>query len=118
MRKMNVRSLPELGQMIDKFKLGPDEPQHFFRLFWSRVREMAVCVIRRLLTPCGFLAVAFSRWPVSQGSAQLNNERIARDLRVIDCGIPSCQIASHRNSVTSRHNNVDREQRLATLALP
>jgi FixJ family two-component response regulator len=29
MRKMNVRSLPELGQMIDKFKLGPDEPQHF-----------------------------------------------------------------------------------------
>ena len=29
MRKMKVRSLPELGRMADKLKLGPDEPQHF-----------------------------------------------------------------------------------------
>jgi FixJ family two-component response regulator len=29
MRKMRVRSLPELGRMADKLKLGPDEPQHF-----------------------------------------------------------------------------------------
>ena len=29
MRKMNVHSLPELGRMADKLKLGPDEPQHF-----------------------------------------------------------------------------------------
>jgi FixJ family two-component response regulator len=27
MRKMNVRSLPELGRMADKLKLTPDEPQ-------------------------------------------------------------------------------------------
>jgi len=40
-------------------------------------------------------AVAFSRRLVSQGSAQRNNERIACDLRAIDRGIPSCQIASH-----------------------
>src|SRR3984893_260648 len=40
-------------------------------------------------------AVAFSRRPVSQGSAQRNNECIACDLRAIDRGIPSCQIASH-----------------------
>src|SRR3954452_19329142 len=29
MRKMNARSLPELGRMADKLKLVPDEPQHF-----------------------------------------------------------------------------------------
>jgi FixJ family two-component response regulator len=29
MRKMNVHSLPELGRMADKLKLGSDEPQHF-----------------------------------------------------------------------------------------
>jgi FixJ family two-component response regulator len=29
MRKMNARSLPELGQMAAKLKLGLDEPQHF-----------------------------------------------------------------------------------------
>ena len=29
MRKMNARSLPELGRMADKLKLGSDEPQHF-----------------------------------------------------------------------------------------
>ena len=29
MRKMKVRSLPELGRMADKLELGPDEPQHF-----------------------------------------------------------------------------------------
>src|SRR5271156_2788937 len=29
MRKMKARSLPELGRMADKLKLGPDEPQHF-----------------------------------------------------------------------------------------
>ena len=28
MRKMKARSLPELGRMADKLKLGPDEPQH------------------------------------------------------------------------------------------
>jgi Response regulator len=27
MRKMNVRSLPELGRMVDKLKLVPEEPQ-------------------------------------------------------------------------------------------
>ncbi len=29
MRKMNVRSLPELGRMADKLKLARDEPQQF-----------------------------------------------------------------------------------------
>jgi FixJ family two-component response regulator len=29
MRKMKVRSLPELGRMADKLKLALDEPQHF-----------------------------------------------------------------------------------------
>jgi FixJ family two-component response regulator len=29
MRKMKARSLPELGRMADKLKLGSDEPQHF-----------------------------------------------------------------------------------------
>jgi FixJ family two-component response regulator len=29
MQKMKARSLPELGRMADKLKLGPDEPQHF-----------------------------------------------------------------------------------------
>jgi len=29
MRKMKARSLPELGRMADKLKLGPDEPQSF-----------------------------------------------------------------------------------------
>ena len=29
MRKMRARSLPELGRMADKLKLGPDETQHF-----------------------------------------------------------------------------------------
>jgi FixJ family two-component response regulator len=29
MRKMKARSLPELGRMADKLKLGPDEPQPF-----------------------------------------------------------------------------------------
>src|SRR6202167_2030786 len=29
MRKMNVRSLPELGRMADRLKWGSDEPQHF-----------------------------------------------------------------------------------------
>jgi FixJ family two-component response regulator len=29
MRKMQARSLPELGRMADKLKLVPDEPQHF-----------------------------------------------------------------------------------------
>jgi FixJ family two-component response regulator len=29
MRKMKARSLPELGRMAVKLKLGPDEPQHF-----------------------------------------------------------------------------------------
>jgi FixJ family two-component response regulator len=28
MRKMNVRSLPELGRMADRLNLGADEPQH------------------------------------------------------------------------------------------
>src|ERR1700733_9642109 len=28
MRKMKARSLPELGRMADKLKLGPDEPRH------------------------------------------------------------------------------------------
>jgi FixJ family two-component response regulator len=28
MRKMNVRSLPELGRIADRLNLGPDEPQH------------------------------------------------------------------------------------------
>jgi FixJ family two-component response regulator len=28
MRKMNVRSLPELGRMADKLKLAPEKPQH------------------------------------------------------------------------------------------
>jgi FixJ family two-component response regulator len=28
MRKMDARSLPELGRMVDKLKLAPDEPQH------------------------------------------------------------------------------------------
>jgi FixJ family two-component response regulator len=28
MRKMNARSLPELGRMADKLKLVPEEPQH------------------------------------------------------------------------------------------
>jgi FixJ family two-component response regulator len=28
MRKMNVRSLPELGRMADRLNLGSDEPQH------------------------------------------------------------------------------------------
>jgi hypothetical protein len=48
-------------------------------------------------------AVAFSRSPVNQGSAQCNNERIACDLRAMDRGIPSCQIASH---LTSRFPDV------------
>src|ERR1700692_2622155 len=29
MRKMNARSLPELGRMADKLKLVPENPQHF-----------------------------------------------------------------------------------------
>jgi FixJ family two-component response regulator len=29
MRKMKARSLPELGRMADKLKLGSDEPQRF-----------------------------------------------------------------------------------------
>jgi FixJ family two-component response regulator len=29
MRKMNVRSLPELGRMVDRLKLGSEKPQHF-----------------------------------------------------------------------------------------
>jgi FixJ family two-component response regulator len=29
MRKMNVRSLPELGRMVDKLMLAPEKPQHF-----------------------------------------------------------------------------------------
>jgi hypothetical protein len=29
MRKMKARSLPELGRMADKLKLGSDEPEHF-----------------------------------------------------------------------------------------
>jgi FixJ family two-component response regulator len=29
MRKMNARSLPELGRMVDKLKLAPEKPQHF-----------------------------------------------------------------------------------------
>jgi hypothetical protein len=28
MRKMNARSLPELGRMADKLKLAPEKPQH------------------------------------------------------------------------------------------
>jgi FixJ family two-component response regulator len=28
MRKMNVRSLPELGRMVDRLKLVPEKPQH------------------------------------------------------------------------------------------
>ena len=28
MRKMNVRSLPELGRMVDQLKLAPEKPQH------------------------------------------------------------------------------------------
>jgi len=28
MRKMNARSLPELGRMVDKLKLVPEKPQH------------------------------------------------------------------------------------------
>jgi FixJ family two-component response regulator len=28
MRKMNVRSLPELGRMVDRLKLLPEKPQH------------------------------------------------------------------------------------------
>ena len=28
MRKMNARSLPELGRMVDKLKLAPEKPQH------------------------------------------------------------------------------------------
>src|ERR1700733_10855284 len=28
MRKMNARSLPELGRMVDKLKLAPGKPQH------------------------------------------------------------------------------------------
>src|SRR6476660_1969589 len=28
MRKMNVRSLPELGRMVDQLKLVPEKPQH------------------------------------------------------------------------------------------
>jgi FixJ family two-component response regulator len=28
MRKMNVRSLPELGRMVDQLKLGPEKPHH------------------------------------------------------------------------------------------
>ena len=28
MRKMNARSLPELGRMVDKLKLSPKKPQH------------------------------------------------------------------------------------------
>jgi FixJ family two-component response regulator len=28
MRKMNARSLPELGRMADKLKLVPEKPQH------------------------------------------------------------------------------------------
>src|ERR1700722_6499624 len=28
MRKMSVRSLPELGRMADRLNLGPEEPQH------------------------------------------------------------------------------------------
>jgi hypothetical protein len=27
MRKMKACSLPELGRMVDKIKLGPEEPQ-------------------------------------------------------------------------------------------
>jgi hypothetical protein len=27
MRKMNIRSLPELGRIVDKLKLVPDKPQ-------------------------------------------------------------------------------------------
>jgi FixJ family two-component response regulator len=29
MRKMNARSLPELGRMVDKLMLTPEKPQHF-----------------------------------------------------------------------------------------
>jgi DNA-binding NarL/FixJ family response regulator len=28
MRKMNTRSLPELGRMVDKLKLAPEKPQN------------------------------------------------------------------------------------------
>jgi FixJ family two-component response regulator len=28
MQKMKARSLPELGRMADKLKVGPDEPHH------------------------------------------------------------------------------------------
>ena len=28
MRKMNVRSLPELGRLVDQLKLVPEKPQH------------------------------------------------------------------------------------------
>jgi FixJ family two-component response regulator len=28
MRKMNIRSLPELGRMVDQLELIPEKPQH------------------------------------------------------------------------------------------